>query len=283
MANFTHMPNYDIRNDGAGPYAVFYCESCSREFRSQPDIAGSIKQDLGRSAVSGLLRKVPLVGNAVADNVVGEDPRYSYKMTPQQIDAAWQQAQVHFRQCPTCQRIVCLSDFDTQSGFCQDDSPRTGEIAEARGAQAGAAIKGFAETLLSDPEEDMFTREDRQEFLGIIAKSCKRQLGMISDLLNIAKIDAGKALELHLSPLRLGEIAEDVVRLDQENTSLHTYKVDMDEEIPPVIADEVKVDRIITNLVSNARKYSPEGGEIGISVKFNADEQRVYVSVMDQG
>lgn len=144
MANFTHMPNYDIRNDGAGPYAVFYCESCGREFRSQPDIAGSIKQDLGRSAVSGLLRKVPLVGNAVADNVVGEDPRYSYKMTPQQIDAAWQQAQVHFRQCPTCQRIVCLSDFDTQSGFCQDDSPRTGEIAEARGAQAGAAIKGFA-------------------------------------------------------------------------------------------------------------------------------------------
>ncbi len=36
MATFTHMPNYDIRNDGAGPYAVFYCESCGREFRSQP-------------------------------------------------------------------------------------------------------------------------------------------------------------------------------------------------------------------------------------------------------
>ncbi len=144
MATFTRMPNYDIRNDGAGPYAVFYCETCGREFRSQPDIAGSIKQDLGRSAVSGLLRKVPLVGNAVADNVVGEDPRYSYKMTPQQIDSAWQQVQVHFRQCPTCQRVVCLSDFDTQSGYCQEDTPRTNEIAEARGAQAGAAIKGFA-------------------------------------------------------------------------------------------------------------------------------------------
>ncbi len=39
---------------------------------------------------------------------------------------------------------MCLSDFDTQSGFCQEDSPRTTEIAEARGAQAGAAIKGFA-------------------------------------------------------------------------------------------------------------------------------------------
>lgn len=144
MASFTRMPNYDIRNDGAGPYAVFYCEQCNREFRSQPDVAGAITQDLGRQALGGLLRKVPLVGNTVADNVTGEDPRYSYKMTPAQVQKAWEQVQVHFRQCPTCQRVVCLSDFDTQSGFCQEDSPRTNEINEARGAQAGAALKGFA-------------------------------------------------------------------------------------------------------------------------------------------
>ena len=144
MGDFSRMPRYDIRNDGAGPYAVFYCDICSREFRSQPDLANTVTQDIGRSAVSGLLRKVPLVGNSVANNVVGEDPRYSYKMSAQQIESAWKQVQVHFRECPTCNRVVCLSDFDTQSGFCQEDSPRTGEIAEARGEQAGAAIKGFA-------------------------------------------------------------------------------------------------------------------------------------------
>ena len=33
MASFTHKPNYDVRNDGTGPFAVFYCESCGREFR----------------------------------------------------------------------------------------------------------------------------------------------------------------------------------------------------------------------------------------------------------
>lgn len=144
MAGFSRMPRYDIRNDGAGPYAIFYCDVCSREFRSQPDLANTLTKDIGRSAVSGFLRKVPLVGNSVADNVVGEDPRYSYKMTPQQIESAWKQVQEHFRECPTCSRIVCLSDWDAQSGFCQEDSPRTDEIAEARGAQAGAAIKGFA-------------------------------------------------------------------------------------------------------------------------------------------
>ena len=144
MPTFSRMPRYDIRNDGAGPYAIFYCDICSREFRSQTDVANVVKQDLGRSALGGLLRKVPLVGSSVADNVVGEDPRYSYKMTPAQLESAWNQCQVNFRECPTCNRIVCLSDFDAQSGFCQEDSPRTEQISEARGAQAGAAIKGFA-------------------------------------------------------------------------------------------------------------------------------------------
>jgi hypothetical protein len=144
MANFTRMPNYDVRNDGAGPYAIFYCDSCSREFRSQPVIGTVVAQDLKKSALGGLLRKVPLVGSDLAENVLGEDARYSMKLTPQQLEAAWVQVQPHFRQCPTCQRVVCLTDFDTQAGTCNDDSPRQGEIAESRGVQAGAALKGFA-------------------------------------------------------------------------------------------------------------------------------------------
>lgn len=144
MGDFSRMPRYDVRNDGAGPYAVFYCDMCGREFRSQPNVAKTVTTDIGRQALGGLLRKVPLVGSTVAESVVGEDPRYSYKLTPEQLENAWKQVQMHFRECPTCTRIVCLSDFDTQSGFCQDDSPRTDEIAEARGSQAGAAIKGFA-------------------------------------------------------------------------------------------------------------------------------------------
>jgi hypothetical protein len=138
------MPRYDIRNDGAGPYAIFFCDVCNREFRSQPDIANTITKDIGKSAMSGLLRKVPLVGGAVAQNVLGEHPPYSYNMTQTQIESARQQFQAHFRQYPTCIWIVCLSDFDAQSGFCQEDSPRTQEIAESCGAQMGAAIKGFA-------------------------------------------------------------------------------------------------------------------------------------------
>ncbi len=147
MGPISRMPRYDVRNDGAGPYAVFYCDACEREFRSQPDFVDTATKDLGKQALGGLLLKVPLVGSAAAENVLGEDPRYSMKLSPQQLEKAWGQVQIHFRECPTCGRVVCLSDFDTQSGFCQDDSPRSSEIAEARGAQAGSAIKGFADAF----------------------------------------------------------------------------------------------------------------------------------------
>ncbi|OJX40617.1 MAG: hypothetical protein BGO78_06440 [Chloroflexi bacterium 44-23] len=144
MSSFSRMPRYDVRNDGTGPYAIFYCDSCEREFRSQPDVINTVTQDLGKQALGGLLRKVPLVGHQVANNVTGEDARYSYKLTAAQLENAWKQTQMHFRECPSCNRIVCLSDFDSQSGFCNDDSPRLNEINEARGEQAGSALKGFA-------------------------------------------------------------------------------------------------------------------------------------------
>jgi ribosomal protein L32 len=147
MSDFSRMPRYDIRNDGIGPYAVFYCETCGREYRSQPDVAATVKTDIGRDMAGGLLRKVPLFGSAVANSVMGEDPHYSYKLTPDQLDKAWKQVQVQFRECPTCMRIVCMSDFDIKTGFCNEDSPRSEEISEAEGQQAGAAIKGFADAL----------------------------------------------------------------------------------------------------------------------------------------
>jgi hypothetical protein len=140
----TRMPRYDVRNDGAGPYAAFYCERCDREYRSQPDVGTTIAKDVGRQAMGGFLRRIPLVGDAVADNVVGEDPRYTYHLTPAQLKGAWEQTIQYFRECPACGRIVCLSCFDQQTGFCNDDSPRREEIAEAGAEQAVGVIKGIA-------------------------------------------------------------------------------------------------------------------------------------------
>jgi hypothetical protein len=138
------MPRHDVRNDGMGPFAVFYCDCCDREYRTQPDVKNTIANDLGRNAVGNLLRKVPLFGGELANSVVGEDPRYVMSLTADQLQAHWNQVKDRFSECPTCSRVVCVSCFDTQSGFCNDDSPRANEVNEARGEQAGAALKGLA-------------------------------------------------------------------------------------------------------------------------------------------
>jgi hypothetical protein len=117
----SRMSRYDVRNDGIGPYAASYCDKCSREYRSQPD-----------------------VGRAIAENVVGQDPRYTYSLTPQQLEGAWKQVQQYFHECPTCKQLVCPSCFDPQSGYCTEDSPRRGEIAEAQAQQAAGVVKGLA-------------------------------------------------------------------------------------------------------------------------------------------
>jgi len=144
MSDPSRMPRYDVRNDGMGPYAVFYCETCDREFRSQPDLKNTISTDVGRRVAGDLLRKVPLFGGALSQNVTNQDPRYITALTAPQLEAHWGQVKERFRECPTCKRVVCISDFDAVSGFCNEDSPRTNEINEARGEQAGAALKGFA-------------------------------------------------------------------------------------------------------------------------------------------
>jgi len=141
----TRMPRYDVRNDGIGPYAVFYCEKCDREFRSTPDVGGTVAKEVGRSALGGLLRSVPLVGT-VADRAIA-DQRYSTSLTQQQLEAAWKQVEPNFHECPTCRLVVCPTDWDTQAGYCTDDSPRREQIAQAQAEQATAVVKGIASAL----------------------------------------------------------------------------------------------------------------------------------------
>ncbi len=140
----TRMARYDVRNDGVGPYAVFYCDRCSREYRSQPDVKATIGNEVGRNVLGGFLRNIPIVGGAVASGVESNNPRYQYSLNQQQLESAWKQVADVFHECPTCHQLVCNSDWDAQSGFCADDSPRRGQMAEAQAEQAAGVMKGLA-------------------------------------------------------------------------------------------------------------------------------------------
>jgi len=139
------MTRYSISNEGTGPYAAFTCDRCNREYRSTPSITAAVKQNVTRSAFGGFLRNIPVVGDAVAQQVEG-DP-YRSTMSAQELATAWGQVVQYFRECPTCHEIVCVPDFDEVTGFCDDDSPRKAEIEAAQAQQAAAAFKGVADVF----------------------------------------------------------------------------------------------------------------------------------------
>ncbi len=115
------------------------------------------------------------------------------------------------------------------------------------------SIKGFISTLLQDTE-GFYDKDTVHEFYTIIDQECDRLTRLISDLLNVSRIEAGRALDLNPVPVEIGEVVDKVIAAQKSYTSKHEFKVDLDSNIPTIVADRDKVDQILTNLTNNAVK-----------------------------
>lgn len=142
------------------------------------------------------------------------------------------------------------------------------------------SIKGFISTLLED-DEGMYDEETRREFLIIINEECDRLTRLISDLLNISKIESGRGLELQLSDVDLGRLIRRVAANHQPYTKKHEIIPIVPDDLEPIRADADKLTQILDNLVGNAVKYSPNGG----TVKIVATDEgpTVRIDVIDEG
>ncbi len=142
------------------------------------------------------------------------------------------------------------------------------------------SIKGFISTLLQDTE-GYYDNETRREFYTIIDQECDRLHRLISDLLNISRIEAGRALEMNWKTVDVQTVARRVAEAQQSYTNKHKVIVSIPEDFPNVIGDEDKINQIIDNLIGNAIKYSPDGGEVVVSGTDEGDSIRVCIS--DEG
>ncbi|MES2464044.1 MAG: ATP-binding protein [Armatimonadota bacterium] len=148
------------------------------------------------------------------------------------------------------------------------------------------SIKGFISTLVQDTE-GFYDTETRHEFYTIIDTECDRLRRLIDDLLNVSRIEAGNALQLHVTEFDVHKVVEKVLRTQNSSTYKkpeHTLVGELDADIPHLMtADEDKVEQILTNLLSNALKYSPKGGEIKISGKVMPGGEMLQFAISDQG
>jgi PAS domain S-box-containing protein len=139
-------------------------------------------------------------------------------------------------------------------------------------------IKGYASTL-SQTDSD-WDRETLHQSLQAIEAESDRLSNVMNKLLLASRISAGMPA-LAGEPVQLKSIAEKVVRRYTVMTSVHTFEIDFEFDFPPVSADPALLEEVLTNLVDNAVKYSPNGGRVTISGRHNDEEVRV--SITDEG
>ncbi|MDH4179522.1 MAG: ATP-binding protein, partial [Armatimonadota bacterium] len=142
------------------------------------------------------------------------------------------------------------------------------------------SIKGFIRTLLDDTE-GYYDRVTQTEFYRIIDTECDRLVRLISDLLNLSRIESGRALDLVLTSVDLGEVVNQVIDSQRSYTNRHEFEIILQDDLPRIVVDRDKVDQMLTNLLSNAIKYSPDGGTI--TVRVQEADGKMAVSVTDEG
>jgi signal transduction histidine kinase len=129
----------------------------------------------------------------------------------------------------------------------------------------------------------LLKEEKGKRYAEHIISSGKSLLTMINDLLNLAKIEAGK-IELHVEMTNISQLFEDIEAAFSETAAEKNIKftVFCDENVPSFYTDTGKVRQILYNFTSNAIKFTPEKGSIRLGASM-ADDKTVRLSVTDSG
>ena len=142
------------------------------------------------------------------------------------------------------------------------------------------SIIGFSE-LLTDARDGQFDEATRKRFVGQIMTSGKHLLGLINDILDLSKVEAGQ-MELRLNVMSVAESVDQVIKTVEplaakKSITLKSSAADAGD----VLADPGKVKQMLLNLVSNAIKFTSEGGSVTISALRLKD--MLEISVADTG
>lgn len=188
--------------------------------------------------------------------------------------------------------VQSAGDTDDTKGFLFTfaDATQEGEIDEMKNDFISVAshemrtpmtsIKGSLELLLGGYAGEL--PAEATELLGISLTAVDRLVRLINDLLDIAKIESGK-MELHLDKHDVGDIVRRSMRSLRALAETHRVSIQLDQPnpLPPVLADRDRLDQIVTNLLSNALKYSPADSVVHVRVGQFGDTIRVTVT--DEG
>ncbi|MCX7683595.1 MAG: GAF domain-containing protein [Anaerolineae bacterium] len=150
--------------------------------------------------------------------------------------------------------------------------------------QPMTSMRGYTDLLLKGAAGEL--SEIQRSFLETIRSNVERMNALVTSLLDISRIESGR-LRINLEDLAIGQVIEDVLRQmrGQIEAKRQTLAVEIAPGLPYVRADRERLGQVLTNLISNAHKYTPEGGHITVRAQqWEAQGGRfVMCAVSDTG
>jgi signal transduction histidine kinase len=141
------------------------------------------------------------------------------------------------------------------------------------------SIRGYLDLVLDEEAGELNTEQRR--FLEAVERNSGRLLRLVGDLLFVAQADAGR-LSLEPTKVDLAELAADCVEGAAPAAAAKSIDLVLAAQaVPAFVGDRVRLAQVLDNLVSNALKFTPEGGRVEVSTKVNGD--LVLVEVTDNG
>lgn len=143
-----------------------------------------------------------------------------------------------------------------------------------------ASLQGYLETLLI--KDAGMSDSERRQYLAIALRHSERLGKLVAELFELAKLDSGH-IELHCEAFAPGELVQDVVLKYQLNATQQgvRIKADIPADLPFVQADIGLIERVLENLLENAIRHTPSGGEVAVSLVPEVDS--VQVRIADTG
>ncbi|MCX7681366.1 MAG: response regulator [Anaerolineae bacterium] len=142
------------------------------------------------------------------------------------------------------------------------------------------SIKGYTDLLYAGVVGPL--NDEQKRFLSIVRDNVERLTALINDLLDISRVESGR-IRFEPKLIQLSDVIAEVVKVMvvSAEAKRQTLTYEVIGRIPEIIGDPDRLNQVVTNLVSNAIRYTPEGGKI--EVKIYAVEGAVRVDVRDNG
>jgi PAS domain S-box-containing protein len=142
-------------------------------------------------------------------------------------------------------------------------------------------IIGYSELLTAKETAGNFDDRQQKDYLQLIHDKAMALSGLVDDLLDVSRIESGRPLNLNYREFSFPAMARDVVASYRKQYSQHQIETVLPKDAPPFCADQSRLEQVVEHLISNAIKYSPNGGTVRVDLRLLGN--RYELCVTDEG